>query len=85
MRYALLCIMLAGCASTGGTNMSAEQLAELVRDKNFAAVCTKLTGAGGQGVFVYVNVDKSVVTNGAVSVTADCVVTMSNAPNPPKP
>lgn len=85
MRMIALSMLLAGCASSGGTNMSPEQLAELVRDKNFSAVCSTVTGMGGQGKFVYVNVDKTVVTNGSITVAPDCTVTMANAPNPPKP
>lgn len=65
--------------------MSAEQLKALVADKNFSAVCSTVTGMGGQGKFVYVNVDRTVVTNGAIAVAPDCTVTMTNAPNPPKP
>jgi ABC-type Fe3+-hydroxamate transport system substrate-binding protein len=78
-------LLLAGCATQGGTNMSPEQLAELVRDKNFSAVCSTVTGMGGQGKFVYVNIDKSVVTNGGIVVAPDCTMTMTNVPTPPKP
>jgi hypothetical protein len=81
-------LLLAGCATTGGpniSNMSPEQLKALVADKNFSAVCTTVTGMGGQAKFVYTNVDKSLVTNGSIAVAPDCTVTMSNAPNPPKP
>lgn len=84
---ALVVVLLAGCANTGGVDMSkldAAQLKAMVADKNFTAICTNIAGTGGAGKFVYVNIDKTVVTNGAISVTPDCTVTMSNAPNPPK-
>jgi hypothetical protein len=84
---AIAALLVTGCATTGGVdmkNLSDAQVKALVADKNFTAICTKLTGTGGQGNFVYVNIDKTVVTNGAISVNPDCTVTMSNAPNPPK-
>jgi hypothetical protein len=77
---------LSGCA-TGRVDMgemSPEQLNALVANKNFSAVCTNVTGLGGQGKFVYVNVDRTVVTNGTIAVAPDCTITMSNAPKPPK-
>jgi hypothetical protein len=87
MRYLVLLAFLGGCATTGGVDMSklnGEQLKAMVADKNFTAICSNLAGTGGAGKFVYVNIDKTVVTNGAISVTPDCTVTMSNAPNPPR-
>jgi hypothetical protein len=88
MRSALLCLLLAGCATPGGIDMNhldAAQLKALVADKNFSALCTNVAGVGGTGKVVYVNVDRTVVTNGAIMVNPDCSITMSNAPNPPKP
>ncbi len=82
-----LAMLIPGCATTGGADLSkmdAAQLKAMVADKNFTAICTNIAGTGGAGKFVYVNIDKTVVTNGAISVNPDCTVTMSNAPNPPK-
>ena len=76
---ALAAILLAGCASTGVQNMTAEQLKALAADKNFSAVCSNVTGPWGMARFVYTNVDKGSVPNGAISVDANCVVTMSNS------
>jgi ABC-type Fe3+-hydroxamate transport system substrate-binding protein len=76
----LLAVLLTGCATTGGQDMSAEQLRAVAADKNFSAVCSTVTGLWGQGKFVFVNIDKSVVVNGAISVDANCLVTMSNGP-----
>jgi hypothetical protein len=75
---ALAAILLAGCASTGVQNMTAEQLKALAQDKNFSAVCSSVTGIWGNARFVYTNVDKGTVPNGAISVDANCLVTMSN-------
>lgn len=80
-------LLLSGCATNGGLDMqgmNADQIKALVADKNFSAVCSTITGMGGQAKFVYTNVDRSVVNNGTISVAPDCTVTMQNAPNPPK-
>ena len=66
--------LLAGCAA-----MSPESLAAQATDKNASVVCAVGTGPWGKVVSTYVNVDKSSVTNGAVSVDADCKVTVTTA------
>ena len=84
MRFAVL-LLLGGCATSGGMDMSkldAAQMKAMVADKNFTAICSTITGAGGQAKFVYTNVDRTVVSNGAIAVAPDCTVTMSNAPKP---
>jgi hypothetical protein len=78
MGWAVL-FLVSGCATTGGQDMTPEQLKALVADKNFSAVCSTVTGLWGSGKFVYVNVDRTVVANGAISVDANCLVTMSNS------
>ena len=72
-------LMLSGCATQ--SQMSAEQLRALAMDKNFSAVCSTIIGPYGTGRFVYVNVDRAVVANGAISVDANCLITMSNESN----
>lgn len=71
-------LMLAGCSTMGNQQMSADQLKAAAADKNFSAVCSNVVGPWGTGKFVYVNVDRTVVANGAISVDANCLVTMSN-------
>lgn len=78
----LVLALTAGCASMSAPNMTAEQLRAAAADKNFAAACSTVTGVWGTGRVVYVNVDRTVVTNGAISVDPNCVVTMSNSPVP---
>ena len=73
-----LLLLLPACASMQSPNMSADELKAVAADKNFSAVCSSVTGVWGTGKVVYVNVDKTVVPNGAVSVDANCLVTMSN-------
>lgn len=55
--------LLAGCAAMGG-NLSAEQIAAASRDKSASAYCLTFTGAGGQVQTLYVNTDKSTISNG---------------------
>lgn len=76
--FTLLLIPLAGCASMGNQGMSAAELKAVAADKNFSAVCSTMQGVWGSGKIVYVNVDRSVVINGQITVSPDCVVTMSN-------
>ena len=90
-------LVLAGCAGVGVTNpasMSADQLNALAKDKNASLTCSKVVGAGVTATLVLVNVDKASITNGGVTVTADCVVTITTetpapvpkpVPVPPKP
>lgn len=77
---AVLAALLSSCATTGGQEMTAEQLRAVAADKNFSAVCSTVAGIWGTGKFVFVNIDKSVVVNGAISVDANCLVNMSNEP-----
>ena len=77
LKLIAIILLLAGCTSMGNQNMSPDQLKAVAADKNFSAVCSTITGVWGSGKFVYVNVDKTVVPNGTVSVTQDCIVSMS--------
>src|SRR6266436_2538136 len=74
----LFSVLISGCATPGQSTMSADQLRALASDKNFSAVCSTIMGPWGTGKFVYVNVDKTVVVNGAISVDDKCLVTMTN-------
>lgn len=77
----VLCMLLAGCASMNTPKLDPAQL-QAVQQQDFAAVCATVSGAWGQGKLVYAKVDKSVIINGDVTVTADCVLTMSNTSMP---
>ena len=79
--YALLIAsaLAAGCASPG---LSADQLKAAASDKNASAVCSKITTMGGNGTVVSVNLDKTVIPNGSVTVTGDCVVTITTEQSP---
>jgi hypothetical protein len=79
MKYLIPILLLSGCASFAPpSNLTADQLKAIASDKNFTAVCTNIVGPSGNGKFVYVNIDKSVVANGAITVDPNCVITMSN-------
>lgn len=71
-------LLLAGCQTMGNQGLTADQLKAVAADKNFSAVCSTMVGPWGSGKVVYVNVDRTVVVNGQVTVSPDCVVTMSN-------
>ena len=83
MKYLLLVLLLAGCNTIpANPSFTPEQLAALVKDKSAAAVCVQVVAPAGTVRMAYVNLDKGVLPNGAVSVdpsNANCVVTMSNA------
>jgi len=79
--------LLSGCAAMQGPNMSAEQLAAMAKDSNANAVCTQITGAGGQGTIVILNVDKGSLSGGnggSATIKPNCEVTMEIVPKPPK-
>lgn len=84
MRALLLVPLLAGCAGLGAPNMSPEQLSAAAKDKNASVACGTGTGPWGKVNTVYVNVDKASVTNGTVSVDAECKISITTANAPAK-
>jgi hypothetical protein len=84
MRFALIfAVLLAGCSSIASNMPSPEQLSAAAKDKNASAVCVVVTGPWGKGTTTYVNVDKTAITAGEVTVGDDCKVTVTNSkPNP---
>jgi hypothetical protein len=95
-RKALSCAILAGlgaaiavlpgCAGLmGQPNMSADQLKAAALDKNASVACGTGTGPWGKVNTVYVNVDKTAVTNGQVTVDAECKVSISTSQKPVAP
>ena len=86
MKWTLLIVVaLSGCASLQNPNMSAEQLKEIVADKNAFALCTTVTTMGGTGKVVTVTLDRTVIPNGSITVNADCVVTITTEQAAPRP
>ena len=79
MRAIFACIVLSGCAGFGTPNLSPEQLKAAASDKNASVVCAVGTGPWGKVVSTYVNVDKSAVANGTVTVDAECKTTITTA------
>ena len=76
MRYLLLLLALAGCATQG---MSADQIAAMVKDKNNVSVCVVGTGMWGAARVVVVDVDQATKAGTAsVVVDTDCKTTVSN-------
>ena len=80
----LTAVALMGCAGmTTNTNMSPEQLKAIASDKNATAVCSTVAGMGGVGKVVVVNLDKSTITDGSITVDDNCKVTVTSS-TPPK-
>lgn len=72
-----------GCAtSLPVDNRSAEQIAASAKDKSMTGTCTRVNSPWGVGVVVQFQVDATVVKNGAVTLTENCGMAFSNAPNP---
>ena len=86
MKWTLLIVVaLSGCASLQNPNMSAEQLKEIVADRNAFALCTTVQTMAGNGKIVTVTLDKTVIVNGSITVNADCVVTITTEQAVPRP
>lgn len=82
---AIVTVLLAatGCASMQG--MTPEQLEAAAKSKDANAMCTKANSRlVGDVTTVYVNIDKGVITDGALTVSPDCAVTFTNK-GPAKP
>lgn len=76
-------LVLSACGSTLPVdNRSAEQIAASVKDKGMLGTCARVNSPWGVGVTVQFSIDTKVVNNGAVTVTDQCSMTFSNAPNP---
>lgn len=74
----LLPFLLAGCAGLNGApTMSAEQLAAAAKDKNASVACATGSGPWGKVNTVFLNVDKSSLNAGNVSVDSECKITLS--------
>jgi hypothetical protein len=71
-----------GCATLPGnpTEMSAEQLKELVKDKNANVGCATVQ-TPYKGNVVYLVLDKAVIVNGSIIVDSDCKITITSEPN----
>lgn len=78
---------LFGCAGMGAgglEGMTAEQIGASSRIKDASVACIVANTPWGKTVSTFVNVDRTVVVNGSVTVDGDCRATFSNAPLPPK-
>ena len=80
-------LIFGGCATTLPMNpadMTADQIKEAVKDKSASVGCVTIqTPYKGNSVFL--NLDKGVLAVGEITISADCIVTIKNAPTPPKP
>ncbi len=73
-------VLFGGCASVPGdpAKLNAEQLREIAKDKSASVACTIVNSPWGVGRTIWVQVDKSTFKAGAVTVGADCTVTVES-------
>ena len=87
LAIASLALALSGCASMLGTapvqEMTAKQLHEFAKIKDAAITCINIGTPWGRQSALFLNVDKGVVINGALTVDPDCKATMTNTPKTP--
>ena len=87
LALARLALALRGCASMLGTapvqEMTAKQLHEFAKIKDAAITCINIGTPWGRQSALFLNVDKGVVINGALTVDPDCKATMTNTPKTP--
>ena len=76
----LVLVTLAGCVAVPLDQMSAEQLKELAKIKDAGITCISLGTPWGRQSALFINVDKGVITSGAVVVDPDCKASVTNAP-----
>ena len=74
----LLAAMLVGCAGLGQSNMSAEQLQALAKEKSIGIMTTEVNGIWGILKNKVITVDQKVLIDGTVTVAPDGSVTVTN-------
>lgn len=76
---------LQGCASMWQPKLDADQLKAMAADKNAGVTCATVTGMYGTVKYATVNLDKSVIPNGSVTVDGEkCSATITTAKDAPK-
>lgn len=78
----LAALSLAACQSLPAdpAKMSAEQLKAWASDKNASAACVSGKTAAGNVTTTYAVLDKGAVASGALTIDADCKVTITALP-----
>jgi starvation-inducible outer membrane lipoprotein len=83
-RPMILAMVLAGCTALPAdpAKMSPEQLREWVKDKNASVTCVQARNATGTVAMIALNLDRSVLASGSVTVkpASDCEATITSAP-----
>lgn len=72
--FAALTLAAAGCTSFNPATLTPEQINALARDKNINVMCNTVTALTWKTTFVYLIVDKDLLTNGTLNTTADCQI-----------
>lgn len=75
-----LLLSCSGCASMWQPKLDADQLKAMAADKNAGVTCATVTGMYGTVKYATVNLDKSVIPNGSVTVDGEkCSATITTA------
>jgi starvation-inducible outer membrane lipoprotein len=77
-----IAVALTACNSLPAdpAKMSPEQLREWAKDKSASVTCVSAKNAVGNVTTVVANLDKGVSTTGTLTISTDCVTTISAAP-----
>lgn len=78
-------LLIAGCAGLGQSNLSAEQLKELAKDKSIGVMTTEVNGIWGVLRNKVITVDQKVLIDGTVTVAPDGAVVITNRVPPAVP
>lgn len=80
-----LMLGLTGCAGLSSIpfdKMSAEAIKEVAKIKDAGITCVSLGTPWGRQSAIFINVDRGVITSGAVTVDPDCKASVTNIPAP---
>lgn len=77
-----IALILSACNSMPAdpAKMSPEQLREYAKDKSASVTCVSAKNAVGNVTTVFANLDKGAVATGTVTISTDCVTTISADP-----
>ena len=81
MRYLLVLLLLAGCASNQA--MSPEQISAATKDKSISVICAKIIGPWGTAETTVISFDQQVIHNGGVNVGEKCAASVVDSKSTP--
>ncbi len=60
--------------------MTPEQINAMAKDRGASATCTTANSPWGVGRTIMVQLDRSVIVDGTISVDAECKIVVTNSP-----